>query len=372
MFKRIVLVLVESDDLVFLPNVSDCLEEYWESEKVKVLIIAASKTGGGHGRMLAYRDFLLSRNHTVSLIQIPGASFSEKLWYYYTRGLARLGGHEKRHMKKTADLMEKRINEGHYDVVIGVETVWSYVLTRDLGCLKIFSCESLEADELYFSKRFSDLNQVHSVREMELETIKKSDYVIFPWKTTENYVRRYIYDGDNFVTIKYGCYPKSKKASYFFPPAIVSLGNIGWYWSNRDLLSYLNRISPYVIDCYGDYRPPKKYGINYKGFAKSTEVVLNYQFGLNTVSKDAFRCNHHASRILTYLSFGLPVLSPDWLQFSHEVKGVLPFNEENFLNVVEDNSDRDQWEMLSKEAHEQARELDWNIVLQPLEKIICK
>lgn len=337
---------------------------------MKVLIIGTSKPGGGHGRMLAYRDFLISRNHTVSLIPIPGGRFSEKLWYYYTRGLARLNGHEKRHIKKTADLLEKRIKEGHYDVVIGVETVWSYVLTRDLGCLKIFSCESLEADELYFSRRFSDLNQVHAVREMELEILKKSDYVIFPWKTTENYVRRYIWDGDNFSTIKYGCYPNSRKASYFFPTSIVSLGNVGWYWSNRELLSYLTHTCPHIIDCYGNYRPPKKYGINYKGPAKSTEVVLNYQFGLNTVSKDTFRCNHHASRILTYLSFGLPVLSPDWLQFSHELKGVIPFNEQNFLEIVEVNSERDQWERLSEDAYEQACELDWNKVLQPLEKLV--
>lgn len=339
---------------------------------MKILIIGPSETGGGHGRMLAYRDFLQSKNHSVSLFEIPGKRFSDKLWYYYTRGLARLWDHEKRHMRKMADLLEKRINGSHYDVVIGVETVWSYVLTRDLGCLKIFSCESLEADELYFSKKFTDLDRVHSVRGVELEILKKSDYVIFPWKTTENYVRRYIWNGSNFVTIKYGCHPQSKTASYFFPISIVSLGNIGWYWSNRELMSYLTRISPYVIDCYGAYKPPKKYGINYKGFAKSTEIVLNYQFGLNTVSKDKFRCNHHASRIMTYLAFGLPVLSPDWLQFSHELKGVLPFNEENFLNIVEDNSDRDRWERLSKEAHEQARELDWNTVLQPLEKLVSK
>jgi hypothetical protein len=341
-------------------------------KKVKVLIIGPSKTGGPHGRMLAYRDFLQSKNHSVSLFQIPGASFSDKLWYYYTRGLARLGDHEKRHMRKMADFLEKRINERHYDVVIGVQTVWSYILTRDLGCLKIFSCESLETDELYFSKRFADLDRVHSLREMEIDILKKSDYVIFPWKTTENYVRRYIWDGGNFVTIKYGCYPKNKTASYFFPISIVSLGNVGWYWSNRELLSHLTRITPYAIDCYGEYKPPKKYGINYKGFAKSSEVVLNYQFGLNTVSKDKFRCNHHASRIMTYLAFGLPVLSPDWLQFSHELKGVMPFNEVNFLNIVEDNSDRDRWERLSKEAHKQAHELDWNVVLQPLEKLISK
>ena len=326
--------------------------------------------GGGNQRTMAIMNFLKSKGHNVDIIQFPGQNCTSRLWYYYQRGLARITSHEKRHMKKIADRLEKVIKEKKYDVAIGVETPFSYVLTRDLNCLKIFCCESLATDELYFSKNFGTIERIRILREMETEILKESDYVVFPWKTTESYVRKYIWNGSNFVTIKYGCYPKSKTASYFFPTSIVSLGNIGWYWSNRELLSYLNRISPYVIDCYGDYKPPKKYGINYKGFAKSTEVVLNYQFGLNTVSKDAFRCNHHASRILTYLSFGLPVLSPDWLQFSHEVKGVLPFNEGNFLEIVETNSDRDRWEKLSKYAYEQACELEWNKVLQPLEKLI--
>ena len=154
--------------------------------------------------MLAYRNFLNSKGHSVSLYQIPGESFSEKIWYYYTRGLSRLHEHEKRHIRKTADRLERRINKVRYDAVIGIETVWSYVLTRDLGCLKIFSCESLETEELYFSRRFNNIRRVQSVREMELELLKKSDYVIFPWKTTENYVRKHIWNGNNFITIKYG------------------------------------------------------------------------------------------------------------------------------------------------------------------------
>jgi hypothetical protein len=339
---------------------------------LKVLIVCTSHVGGGRERTLAYMRFLQSQNHSVSVIKLPGDDISSRLWYYYQRGRARLQGHESRHMKKTADRLERRIKNGRFDAVIGVETFFSYVLTRELGCLKIFSCESLVADELYFSKNFGSLDRIHRLREMETEILQKSDYVIFPWKTTENYVRKYILNGDNFLTIKYGCNPKGKTASYFFPVSIVSLGNVGWYWSNPELLSHLTRISPYVIDIYGKYKPAKEYNLNYRGFAKSTDVLRNYQFGLNTTSKDAFRCNHHASRIMTYLAVGLPVLSPDWLQFSHELKGVLPFNEGNFLEVLEEFSDREKWEKLSEEAHEQAIELDWKGVLQPLERLITK
>jgi hypothetical protein len=328
--------------------------------------------GGGYKRIKAFRDFLTSRNHSVDLIQFPGESYATRIWYYYQRAHARLRGHERRRMTKMADRLEKRINEKKYDVVIGVETTFSYVLTREMKCLKIFSCESLEAEELYFSKKTSDLGRIRSAREIELEIMMKSDYVVFPWETTENYVRKYVWNGDNFITIRYGCYPQTKPVSYFFPVSIICLGNFASYWSNTELLSYLTRISPYVIDVYGQIRPKRKYHLNYKGFAPSLNIFINYQFGLNTVSKDVFRRNHHASRIMSYLEYGLPVLSPDWMKFSHELKGVIPYNEDNFSELLEKNSVRDQWERLSRDGHQQARELDWRITLKPLEKLIEK
>jgi len=339
---------------------------------MKIAIVGTSIMGGGYKRILAYENFLQSKNYHVDVIHLPGESYSYRIWYYYQRALARLHDHEKQLMKKIADTLEKRIKEGKYDVVIGVETIFSYVLTRDLGCLKIFSCEDLEANELYFSKRVDDLERIRSFGEMEREILMNSDYVIFPWETIENYTRKYIWNGDNFITIRYGCHPQKKTVPYFFPVSIVSLGTLWAYWSNRELLSYLTRISPYVIHVYGSPRPPRKYNLNYKGFAPSLDVLYNYQFGLNAITKEIFKRNNFSSRILGYLSYGLPVLSPDWMKLSHEIKGVLPYNEDNFLDILREYSDREQWEKLSEEAIEQARELDWNITLKPLERIVEK
>ncbi len=341
-----------------------------ELDSLKILIIGTALVGGGRERCIAYKNFLISCGFVVDEIKFPEDDLFSKLLFYYQHGLARLRGHEKRHLRTTADLLEKIIKKEKYDVVIGIDTPWSYVLIRDLGCLKIFSCESLYSDELYFSKNFADLDRVHSYKEMELEILEKSDYVVFPWKTTENYVRKYICNQDNFVTIKFGCYPRNKIASYFFPAAIVSLGNIKCYWSNKELLSYLTRISPYVIDVYGKYKPHRRYHINYKGFAPSLNILSNYQFGLNTVSKDIFRKNHFSSRPLSYLAYGLPALSPDWMQYSHELKGCLPFNENNFVDLIDKYSERSLWEKLSEEAYVQAKELDWNLTLKPLEELI--
>jgi hypothetical protein len=73
---------------------------------------------------------------------------------------------------------------------------------------------------------------------------------------------------------------------------------------------------------------------------------------------------------LAYLAYGLPVLSPDWMQLSYELKGCLPYNEDNFIDIIDSHSERHKWERQSKAAIEQARELDWNITLRPLEKIV--
>ena len=340
---------------------------------MKIAIIATPYFGGGRIRAIAYKNFLQSKNYCVDMLNVDEI-WQSKVHFFYQRARAYLRGKEPRLMMKIADRLERKIKEGNYDAIIGVESLLSYVLTRDLGCLKIFSWEAMLADEFYFEdhrKKHFDPDRIHRVRTMELEICEKSDYVVFPWETTENFARKNIYDGNNFVTIRYGCYPKSKPVQNFFPPSIVSVGGLRGQCQNAELLSYLTSISPYVIDAYGN-QPDRKHKVNYKGFAASLDVLYGYQFGLNTLSKDIFRRNHFSSRVLAYLAYGLPVLSPDWMQLSHELKGCLPYNENNFVDLVDKYSDKRVWEKLSKEAHAQACALDWNITLKPLEKMITK
>jgi hypothetical protein len=344
---------------------------------LKIAIIAPSNVGGGRVRAMAYKNFLQSKNYCVDTLSYDEI-WQSRIGFFFQRAMAhalwRLSPHKLRFIKKTADLLESKIKSGKYDVVIGVESHLSYVFTRDLSCLKIFSWEAM-TDELYFNprrKKDSELEGIRRFREMEFEICKHSDYVVFPWETSENYVRKHFWDGSNFLTIRYGCYPQSKPVSFSFPPAIVSIGYLNGYWVNKELLSYLTSISPYILNVYGKPRPERKYKLNYKGFASSLDVLYDYQFGLNTVSKDIYRRNHFSSRPLGYIAYGLPVLSPDWMKFSHEIRGCLPYNEDNFVDLIDQYSEKSAWEKLSREAHEQARELDWNVTLKPLEKIISK
>ena len=211
---------------------------------MKIAIVAPTRVGGGKIRSLAYKAFLESKNHSVTMLGFD-EDLTSKIWYFYQRARRYLQKDKgwSRFLEKLADRLERRIKQGKYDAVIGVETPHSYVLSRDLGCLKIFSWEAIGADQIYFNRfvnKTLDIEFVRRFREMELEICKASDYVVFPWKTTENYVRKYIYDGNNFVTIKYGCNPKKRPVSYFFPVSIVSLGNIPFLPLHSLFVNYIN------------------------------------------------------------------------------------------------------------------------------------
>jgi len=338
---------------------------------VKIAIIGTNKIGGGLERAKEYRNYLLSKNHDIDLMIVPDNTFNSNIWFYYNSIIGRLIKDSIYIVKIIGDKLENIIRKGKYDAVIGVESRFSHVLTKKLNCLKIFSCESLESEERYFSKKY-DLKEIKRWRDLEIDILNESDYVIFPWRTTEEYVRKNVLSGSNFVTIKYGCHPKEGNLSHSYFVSIVSLGSLGFYWSNKDLLSHLTKISPYIIDVYGKYRPEKRYGINYRGYAKSLDIFYDYQFGLNTVSRDPFRREHFSSRIISYLAYGLPVLFPEWQKFPRELGGCVPYNEDNFPEVVEKHSERDKWDKLCDEAKRQGRELDWKKTLKPLDKLLEK
>ncbi len=336
---------------------------------MNVLLVGHSGTGGGKEQIKAYSAFLQAKGYDATALLFPSDSYSSKLWYLFQNARARINKREKDVIEKISQQIKKEIDKNRFDAIICVGTPFAHILSKDLDCLKIFSPQTSGNDELYFSKRLA-IERIKEYKDLEIEIMEKSDFVIFPCESLQNYVKKHVIDGKNFVIVNYGCYPQSRHVSYSFPPAIISMGNLSHYWSNKELLSTLTQTSPYIVDAYGQYRPEKKYAIRYKGYALSLDILYNYQFGLNTVSKDPLRRSDHSSRVLTYLAYGLPVLSPDWMEFSNSLRGCLPFNEDNFTTLIERNSEREDWERLSREAYNQALELDWNKTLKDLDRLL--
>ncbi|MBY9009571.1 MAG: hypothetical protein KGD74_06880 [Candidatus Lokiarchaeota archaeon] len=336
---------------------------------MKVAIIGKTIVSGGYVRVKEIIKFIEGLNHQVDVIYFPEDTFYSKMWHLSQRAFSKVSGKEPRLMKKVSEEAQKILKRKKYDVIISVETRESYVLTEDLDAIKIFVCESLESEQMKYSNMYNK-KRINDLREMELEIMQKSDYVVFPWETAEEFTRKNFWNGNNFLTIRYGCNPKGQKVKFTTQPKIINLGNLWGYWTNKELLSYLSQISPYDIDVYSRYKPARKYKINYKGYAKSLAIHEEYQFGLNTVSKDPYKRNWFTARPTEYISYGLPTLSPDWHEYTRDLKGFILYNEDNFIDLLKYYSIEENWSKKSQEAVDQSYELDWNKTLKPFEKIL--
>ena len=145
---------------------------------------------------------------------------------------------------------------------------------------------------------------------------------------------------------------------------LIYLGFID-YWSNPSLLKRLTELAPFPIHCYGRSVVPIA-GINHFGHVPDEWKLLDrYHLGLNTVSTDLLRIAGFSSKVLNYLSVGMPVFSPDWQEFSHQVEGTIPFEEENFIELAEKYHNPEAWQELSDAAYMQVQELRWQKVLIP-------
>jgi hypothetical protein len=270
-------------------------------------------------------------------------------------------------IKHRAIVLQKEIAKRQPDVLICESEMDSYVLTKPMSCLKIFDCSSPWVDELFYSGDLSNF-AYKMLRRLELETYRKSDYVAFHWDNYTNYVKKYIYKGKNFFILNWGCSPREIKAKFKKPPRIVYLGKLDGYWNNIKLLSRLAKICE--IDVYGAPEPPKELGLNYKGYAPTTDVLAEYQFGLVTLSNDRLRAHSFSSKQLEYMSYGLPVLTPEWRKDPRLEKYSILYNEKNFLQKIEEYSSKEKWQKISNMCFDKTKEWDWEKVLKPLAEII--
>jgi hypothetical protein len=123
------------------------------------------------------------------------------------------------------------------------------------------------------------------------------------------------------------------------------------------------------IDVYGGPPPDPALGLNYRGWSPPT-ILEDYQFGLITCTKDELRRDGFSAKHLDYLAYGLPVLVPSWRRHLNLIQGSFPYDEETFVEVVEDLSKPEQWQAASDAAYEQGVRLSWNRTLQPLDDLL--
>lgn len=345
-----------------------------QKAKMRIGIICSLDKFINGVRATETKRFLEKRKHNVKLINTyPVHKTSPKLLNLIGRVWGKIPFILKQYIlplqfKLRSNILQKIIKREKFDVVICENAIDSYVLTKKLNCLKIYNCPTPWADELYYSRKLSKYIY-KKIKKMEIKIYKKTDYVSFrePYK---RYVQKYMYKGKNIFVMNGGCHlkPKEKRAKFAYPLKIIYLGNLEDYWVNLPLLSKLTKLYKY-IDVYGAPAPPKKYGLNYRGYA-SPNVLSKYQFGLITITKDRLRCWGFSAKHPEYLSYGLPVLVPDWRKNLHLFKGSIPYNEKKFLKKIKKYSNKEEWRKMSNLAYNQAKDYDWANALKPLGVII--
>ncbi len=343
---------------------------------MKVALLYTGYANANSVRPLEMTRYLEARGHQVVPVDLLGFGYNRYLRLRepiasaaMRSGLAS-GDVLVRPMRRWADIIQRKVlDRERFDAVICLSFPHAYVLTQDLPCVKIYDCPTPAVDELEFSGDYPK-SVISALREVELEIYRSSDHVLFHWETYREYVRKYTYDGDNLVTMAYGCHPKERRASFASPPRAVYLGYLGGYWANLDLLARLSSWGACDVEVFGFPRPDRRLGLDYRGAAPNTDLLADYQLGLVTCSKDRLRCEGFSAKHLEYISYGLPALVPSWRERLDLIRGSVPYDEASYPEVVARMSDEDEWTRMSDMAYEQSKAFSWDRTLKGLEEMV--
>jgi hypothetical protein len=241
----------------------------------------------------------------------------------------------------------------NFDIVVCESQLDSAIMLHDTpGLTKIYDCATPLADELLFGGMLTHRGYTR-LRELEVEIFKRSDYLSFHWHSYADYVRKYYdYDVPNIFTFDWVANITASPPRFSYPPRIVYMGALGGYWIDLELLSQLTTRYPH-IDVYGRPKPPRRLGLNYRGYAPAS-LLRDYQFGLITLSKDRLRREGFSAKHIDYLAAGLPVLVPEWRTSTADLGGTISYTEDNFVERVADYSSSDAWQIIADEAIKQA------------------
>lgn len=255
-----------------------------------------------------------------------------------------------------------------FDLVICETPHDAGVLCVGMAARTLYDCPTPWADELFYEGRLT-APQHKRLRRYETELFESVDRLAFHWQSYARYaVEHYGISGRNLMRLDWGCTPRARRAEFATPPRIAYIGSLSSRFIDVPLLTRLSRLYPH-IDVFGAPPPAPSLGLNYRGYA-STDVLERYQLGLVSCTKDELRANGFSAKHLEYLSYGLPVLAPEWRRHLDLLPGTVGYDEGSFTSVIERLSDEAEWRRLSDAAYAGAQRLAWDRTLRPLEDLL--
>ena len=258
-----------------------------------------------------------------------------------------------------------------FDLVICETFLDAGVLTIPTSARTLLDVPIPWADERYFEGEVTR-RQHQKLRRLEAQLYEQVDFLAFWWETYIPYVlEEYGISGRNVIRLNYGCTPAPQRAEFVTPLRIVYLGALWQEAVDLPLLSRLTKLYPH-IDVYGGPPPDPALELNYRGWAPPT-VLEQYQLGLITITSNPQQARLHSfsAKHPQYLAYGLPVLVPPARSGSDlQLNGSLPYDEQNFLAIIETLNNEEAWRRMSEEAYAQAQRLAWDETLRPLDRLL--
>jgi hypothetical protein len=268
-----------------------------------------------------------------------------------------------------AAILTRSLPMDQADLVICETPYDAATLVGARGARTLYDSPTPWADELFYEERLTAA-QRDRLRRLEIEVFEKVDYLAFHWQTYADYaVRHYGITGKNLLTLNFGCSPSPSRAQFATTPRIVYLGSLGSRFIDLRLLSRLTEQYG-EIDVYGGPPPDPALGLRYLGRA-DPDVLLDYQAGLITCTRDELRREGFSAKHLQYLAHGLPVLVPEWRRHLDLLRGSVPYSEANFTHVVGSLAEKATWQRLSDEAYAEAQRRSWDRTLAPLDDLLA-
>jgi len=270
----------------------------------------------------------------------------------------------------------------YLETVLRGNILKKYFLEKNVGAIIIqYPEDILLAKEYRKNKIILDLPTIYSeetknskIAKLEKKIFKQKNNICFHWYSFLNLSKKLKMAPKNSFILNWGCNQREVLAKYNEKAKIIYLGKLNSEWIYPKLLEKIQKKSPYLLDIYSYESPDKNLykSIKIKGFMKNIDDVSKYQFGLLSFVDDRLRDNGFSAKHLLYLSYGLPVLCPEWRKDKLLKPATIYYNAENFNQQIKKYSQKKYWNQKHLAAIKLAKKFDWNQTLKPILPIIYK
>ncbi len=236
----------------------------------------------------------------------------------------------------------------------------------DILCLKTKAAQTIYDAPSLYSILFKFQNQnslaAKAYSAMEDDALSNAGAVTFQWPSYTILAKEKNKSISNLFTAPYGCTVKTKVARLQKDIRIVYIGNLIDKWTNPTLLGNLATSMKHTLDIYS-YNTPGDTDMRdcYRGYANNLDVLSNYQFGLITTDK---HIPNFSTKQLLYISYGLPILCPEWSRDSILESACIFYNETNINQKIHEFTNSTQWKVKHREALRLSKILNWNNTLR--------